>query len=512
MKLKGISIVKGKVSGRVFIVERENSSENIVFDVEKVDSILDKYIEYLLEETGSLDKKYKEYADFYANLLKSKKFRENIKNKDKNLIQAISLAIEEFANQLLNTNIEHNKDLSDELKFFKNELLDFIEGRIGEFKVEKDSIVVAKNLTIRQSLKIVKEKVKGVALETNALTSHPVLILKDKGIPTIIGLKDIVNIAKEYKYAIIVDDEIEFTNEKVEIEEKGIYVNFQSDEFIMKDGTKVKIQLNMDFPSEIENVKNFDIGLFRTEYLYLNGIIGKNEQKDIYEYMSSKIYPKILTIRLFDLGGDKVPLSIENKDVRGIRYLLHYNRELLNRQISAIVSANKLKNIRILIPMVSSIEEVLEVKKLIDNIKVGIMIETPSSALITDRFKKFVDFFSLGTNDLSQYTLAISRENISFQQFHPSIFRLIYYSYSKSKPKSFSVCGDMASNDLGLLAILSFNINTISIPISYLQRAKEIIEKLEKNVLSEISRKVITAYKEEDIIRCLRYYLDLLLS
>ncbi|MCS7245648.1 MAG: PEP-utilizing enzyme [candidate division WOR-3 bacterium] len=512
MKLKGISIVKGKVSGKIFIVESGNNTENIVFNVEKLDNILDKYIEYLLEEVESLDKKYREYADFYVNLLKSRRLRENIKNKDKNLVEAISLAIDEFAGQLLNTNIQHNKDLSDELKFFKNELLDFIEGRLGEFKVEKDSIVIARNLTIRQSLKIVREKVKGVALETNALTSHPVLILKDKGIPTIIGLKDIVNIAKQYKYAIIIDDEIELTNERIEIQEKSIYVDFQTDEFIMKDGTKVKIQINIDFPSEIENIKNFDVGLFRTEYLYLNGIIGKNEQKDIYEYISSKIYPKILTIRLFDLGGDKVPISIEDKNVRGIRYLLHYNRDLLNRQISAIVSANKLKNIRILIPMVSSVEEVIEVKKLIDDIKVGIMIETPSSALITDRFKKFVDFFSLGTNDLSQYTLAISRENISFQQFHPSIFRLIYYSYSKSKPKPFSVCGDMASNDLGLLAVLSFNINTISIPIPYLQRAKEIIERLEKNILSEISRKVITAYKEDDIIKCLRYYLDLLLS
>lgn len=224
--------------------------------------------------------------------------------------------------------------------------------------------------------------------------------------------------------------------------------------------------------------------------------------------MSHKIYPKILTIRLFDLGGDKVPISVENPNIRGIRYLLYYNRELLNKQISAIRLANKLKNIKVLIPMVSSVEEVLEIKKLLEDIEVGIMIETPASALITDRFKKIVHFFSLGTNDLSQYTLAINRSDISFQQFHPSVFRLIYYSFSKSKPKPFSVCGDMGSNDIGLIALISFGIRIFSIPISYLNRAKEIIEKLDKKVLSEISRKIITAYKEEEIIKCLKFYLD----
>jgi len=512
MRLKGISVVSGKVFGKIFIIQNENQVENLNLNINELENAINSYINYLLEEVNGMDEKFKEYVNFYVNMLKSKSFIESVKSKNENLLKAISLTIDDYIQKLLKLNDEHLRHISSELLFFKNEIIDFIAGKLDNLKVEKNSIIISKNLTIRQSLKLAKENIKGVILETNALTSHPILILKDKGIPTVIGIENVVQISKNYKYVLIDNDEIELTNEYNEIENNKFYINFQTDEFYTKDKQKVKIQINIDFPEEIENIKNFDVGLFRTEYLYLNGIISKNEQKDIYEYMSSKIYPKILTIRLFDLGGDKVPLSIENKDIRGIRYLLNYNYELLNRQISAIKLANKLKNIRILIPMVSSIEEVIEIKKLVNDIEIGIMIETPSSALITDRFKKFVNFFSLGTNDLSQYTLAINRNDISFQQFHPSIFRLIYYSFSKSKPKPFSVCGDMASNDLGLLAILSLGIRIISIPIFYIQRAKQIIESLEKNTLSEISRKIITSYKQEEILKCLNYYLDILLK
>ncbi len=504
MKLKGICVVEGKVFGEIFILESlsENSMENVRF--EQIESVLNQYINYLLEEIEGLDEKYKEYIRFYVSLLRSKTFIEGIRSK------GISLAIDEITDIIENSNNEHFKDISSELKFLKDELLNFIAGKVDNVQFSENSIIVAKNLTIRQSLKAVKSNIKGVILETSALTSHPILVLKDKGIPTVIGLENVLDIAKNYKYALINGNEVEFANEFRDIQQGKIYLSFYNDEFKMKEKGSVKVQLNIDFPSEVENIKGFDIGLFRTEYLYLNGIISKNEQKDIYEYMSEKIYPKTLTIRLFDLGGDKVPLSIEDKHVRGIRYLLNYNRELLNKQINAIKLANRLKNIKVLIPMVSSIEEVIEVKKLFQDIEIGIMIETPSSALLTDRFKKFVQFFSLGTNDLSQYTLAIDRNNISFQQFHPSIFRLIYYSFSKSRPKLFSVCGDMASNDLGLLALLSFGVRTISIPISYLNRAKEIIEMLNNEVLSQISRKIITAYRQEEILSCLNYYLDIL--
>jgi phosphotransferase system enzyme I (PtsI) len=506
MRIKGIAIVSSKVFGEIFILNKTEDFKNDI-EIKDIESILESYVNYLLEETNGMDEKYKEYVNFYVGILRSKSFLQMIKNKDENLLKSISLAIDEISNKF-NSENEHYKDISTELKFFKNELLDFIAGKLEKESFKEEAILVAKNLTIRQSLKAVKSNIKGVILETNALTSHPILVLKDKGIPTIIGIENAVEIAKNYTYALIDNDEVEFTNEKIEIIKKPFYISFQEDQFKTKDGIPIKIQINIDFPEEVEKVKNFDIGLFRTEYLYLNGIISKSEQKDIYEEMSHKVYPKILTIRLFDLGGDKVPISIGNPNIRGIRYLLHYNRELLNRQISAIKLANKLKNIKVLIPMVSSVEEVIEVKKLLEDIEIGIMIETPASALITDRFKKIVNFFSLGTNDLSQYTLAINRDDISFQQFHPSVFRLIYYSFSKSKPKPFSVCGDMASNDIGLIALISFGIRIFSIPISYLNRAKEIIEKLNKKKLSEISRKIITAYKEEEIIKCLKFYLD----
>jgi phosphotransferase system enzyme I (PtsI) len=506
MRIKGIAIVSSKAFGEIFILNKTEDFKNDI-EIKDIESILESYVNYLLEETNGMDEKYKEYVNFYVGILRSKSFLQMIKNKDENLLKSISSAIDEISNKF-NLENEHYKDISIELKFFKNELLDFISGKLEKENFKEEAILVAKNLTIRQSLKAVKSNIKGVILETNALTSHPILVLKDKGIPTIIGIENAVEIAKNYKYALIDNDEVEFTNEKIEIIEKPFHISFQEDQFKTKDGISIKIQINIDFPEEVEKVKNFDIGLFRTEYLYLNGIISKNEQKDIYEEMSYKVYPKILTIRLFDLGGDKVPISIGDPNIRGIRYLLHYNRELLNRQISAIKLANKLKNIKVLIPMVSSVEEVIEVKKLLEDIEIGIMIETPASALITDRFKKIVHFYSLGTNDLSQYTLAINRNDISFQQFHPSVFRLIYYSFSKSKPKPFSVCGDMASNDIGLIALISFGIRIFSIPISYLNRAKEIIEKLNKKKLSEISRKIITAYKEEEIIKCLKFYLD----
>ena len=511
MILKGTPAIKGRAAGKILVLGKRKKRRKKRLTLPELRQEVEKYSEYLKKISvdvgaGSI---YRVYEAILHDPQLWEKVESLISDGEKNALRAFVRVIEDYADELSGSEHEKFRNLGFELRIWLRDFENFVEGHHSEILENSTGrIVVGYELNIMDVFRIIKYGVSGVVLERGSLTSHPILMLKSRGIPTLIRVRDAVSKARRYRYAYLdaIEGFVEFSRRPLRIqvneEKKTVHVLTNGGRVRMADGEEVTLQINVDIPEELEDFKGLGVGLFRTEYLYLMGVVSRDDQEYVYRKLSESVYPNVLTIRLFDLGGEKAPLGMDiPSHVRGIRYLLEYNRKLLEDQIEAINRASVRGNIRVLIPMVSTVEEVLEVRRLLKaDIPLGIMIETPASALIADRFKKFASFFSVGTNDLSQYVMAIDRK-VSDYRFHPAIFRLVWYSFDKFRyqKERYSVCGDLAASHMGLLALLSLGIRVFSVPPAYIPDAVELIEKMDGETLNRVFRHIMVAYSEKDV-------------
>ena len=511
MILKGTPAIKGRAAGKILVLGKRKKRRKKRLTLPELRQEVEKYSEYLKKISvdvgaGSI---YRVYEAILHDPQLWEKVKSLISDGEKNALRAFVRVIEDYADELSGSEHEKFRNLGFELRIWLRDFENFVEGHHSEILENSTGrIVVGYELNIMDVFRIIKYGISGVVLERGSLTSHPILMLKSRGIPTLIRVRDAVSKARRYRYAYLdaIEGFVEFSRRPLRIqvneEKKTVHVLTNGGRVRMADGEEVTLQINVDIPEELEDFKGLGVGLFRTEYLYLMGVVSRDDQEYVYRKLSESVYPNVLTIRLFDLGGEKAPLGMDiPSHVRGIRYLLEYNRKLLEDQIEAINRASVRGNIRVLIPMVSTVEEVLEVRRLLKaDIPLGIMIETPASALIADRFKKFASFFSVGTNDLSQYVMAIDRK-VSDYRFHPAIFRLVWYSFDKFRyqKERYSVCGDLAASHMGLLALLSLGIRVFSVPPAYIPDAVELIEKMDGETLNRVFRHIMVAYSEKDV-------------
>ncbi|MGC9362262.1 MAG: phosphoenolpyruvate--protein phosphotransferase [Candidatus Syntrophosphaera sp.] len=270
------------------------------------------------------------------------------------------------------------------------------------------------------------------------------------------------------------------------------------------------------------------MGLFRTEYLFMRNVLPtEEEQAETYQYISQIIYPKELVIRTADLGGDKfishfeVPKEMNPfLGLRGIRLCLEY-KDFFKTQLKAILRASKLKNVRIMFPMISGVDELRQARQVLEEakdelkergtefdeeIKVGIMIEVPSAAMISDILATEVDFFSIGTNDLIQYTLAVDRvnEKISYlyNPIHPAILRLIKMVVNNGHQNNIPVamCGQMAGMAEYALLLIGMDLDVLSVAPANLLEMKKIIRAVEYEKCKQIVQSSIQ-YNDVHVIR-----------
>ncbi len=410
--------------------------------------------------------------------------------------------------------------------------------------LEKKSIIVSNNIFPSDVVNLDKSIVLGIATELGGKTSHAALLARSMEVPAVVGVARIQKYIKDAVF-IIVDghngqvilNPTPKTIEKYKTfqheEEKKLKKDLDYAKRIPDtiDGVIVNIASNIQAEEEVENVLRWSsqgVGLFRTEFLFEEkvGILTEEEQFKIYSSVAEKVYPDNVIIRLLDIGGDKLNAKIAFHEdnpflgVRGLRLLLE-NTSLLKSHLRAILRASYKKNVWIMIPFLTDLSELRQIKRYItlakhsleeenkafdSNIKVGAMIEIPSAAIMSAEIAKYVDFMSIGTNDLTQYTLAADRGNkrVSsvYDPLHPAVIRLIKMTIdAANKAKIYvGLCGELGGNPIVTPLLIGMGLRNLSVTPFMIPEIKKVIRNVKITDCNELAEKALT-YNTSSMIR-----------
>jgi phosphotransferase system enzyme I (PtsI) len=449
---------------------------------------------------------------------------------------AIYSTFDQFIERLKESGSELFKQRIIDLENLRDRLIELSNNNGKQYKVPKGSVLIVKEISPTDLVAYYDQGISALVMDKGGVTSHATIIAQSLNIPCVVSAKTAVISAKNAEKVIVDSNEgvivfnpksATLTSYKTKIKEfnrvqkESLKLKEQS---ITNDGFTFHLRANVEFVQELDQVKKSGaegIGLLRTEALLYGGI-----QKRSYEEQV-KFYTQILeqssgvcTIRLFDVGGDKLKIKPGDEDNpflgwRGIRMLLD-EREMLEDQLMAIlaVSGKYLGRIQILVPMVTDIFEIREVKAilaLVQNrldqqgitydsyIRIGIMVEVPSVALLASHFAKEIDFFSIGTNDLTQYALAVDRGNERicslYQHKHPAVWQLIYQTVYASQKNNIhlSVCGELAGDPIGAATLIGMGVNDLSMAPHNIPKVKHLLSTNSQQKFKELAQKVMNS-------------------
>ncbi len=413
-------------------------------------------------------------------------------------------------------------------------------------EISEDVIIIAKDLTPSDTAQMNKQRVKGFATDVGGRTSHTAIMARSLEIPAVLGLKNITSNANDGD-TIIVDGmtgEVIINPEEEVLksyqDKKAEYENFKKELEELKelpaqtkDGHVVELVGNIGTPKDIEGVLRNGgqgVGLYRTEFLYMDSDEMPSEEKqfEAYKEVLEGMKGMPIIIRTLDIGGDKklpyLQLDEEMNPFLGLRAirLCFDQKDLFKTQLRAILRASVFGKALIMFPMISNIDEVRQAKAILDecrkeldteniaydkDLKVGVMVEIPSAAVCADIIAKEVDFFSIGTNDLCQYTLAVDRmnENVSYlyQPFNPAILRLVNNVIEAShqhEGKFTGMCGEMAGEPLAALILLGLGLDEFSMSASSIPQIKKIIRNVTLKEAQDIAQKALELASADEVI------------
>ncbi|MGC8728588.1 MAG: phosphoenolpyruvate--protein phosphotransferase [Elusimicrobiales bacterium] len=567
---RGIGVNIGIAIGKAYVVRDENVViEKKILPKDKVKEEVLRYknalsktrdeIEVIKTQIlAALGKQHAKLIDAHSMILK-----DPLINKD-----VINLIINEKYNAeyALSVKIEETIKKFDKINdtFFverKNEIID-VSRRIifnltnisrSFLKETKEPIIIVANNIYPSDLLNIRKAPNILAFCTNlgSKTSHTAIFAQNMGIPAVVGLGDITKIVKENDNIIVNGEEGSviisptpemidtYKKRKEQLHKNEIYLSkIKKLPTITRDNKKINLMINLDSHDSLEeyvSINSDGIGLFRTEFLYLNrdNIPCEDEQVEVYKKVLNSTPNLPVVIRTADIGADKVS-NVGIKDIgnetnpfmgfRGIRLFLRYP-DLLKSQIKAIYRASPQTKASIMIPMVTSLDEIIQVRSIVEDIKrelsqknadfnpnipLGVMVEVPSSAIIIDHILDHVDFISVGTNDLIQYLLAVDRVNqyVSnmYDPFHPAVLRILnlIFQAAHKKGKKVSVCGEMASDPLGAMVLISLGVDSLSVPIKMFLKTKQHIRNLNYERLLSLSTKILNTDNSSSIIEILQ--------
>lgn len=554
---KGIKASNGIAIGTIYLFNRvevvvdDSKIDGSMVDDEKkrVKVAIDDYINELNDTNGANEAQVN-IANAHKELLQDPYFSDTIDAKIAKEFKNSELALNETINEMVEImsqiDDEYLKERASDYKDIGYQLMYKLKGIKPKdlSLIEKGSIVISKELTPSDTSNMNKENVIGFATDLGGKTSHTSIIAQTLDIPALVGMQDISSKVKGGEKAIIDGDEgiiildpsddliAEYEIKVKEQKEKRERLQEVKDkEAITNDGKKVEVSANIGNIEDLKIAINNGcdgVGLFRTELLYMESdhFPTEEEQFEVYKEATQMLGEKPLIIRTLDIGGDKgldyFNFPVEDNPFLGYRAIrLCLDREdIFITQLKALMRASAFGNLKIMIPMIINITEFKRTLELIDEIKkefdengvdynkdleVGIMIETPASVFMADKFIKYVDFFSIGTNDLSQYTLAVDRgnENISelYSNYNPAVLRAIKRVIDESHKagKWTGMCGQFASDTQATKLLLGLGLDEFSASSAKIAEVKDTIIKSSQKEEEEFANALLDIESPEEV-------------
>lgn len=534
--VKGIPASAGISMGPAFLyyqhtIEPELSRippETVEHEVQKFQNAIEDSRAYLYRIQQESDQRFgrdfSEIVQVQISILEDKIFlnevEQLIRQKLYNADYATFKVFQHKKDHFLRLSDEYFRERALDIQNLKRLVLKNLLGKKAEIELKIKSIVVSDNINPAEIIRFHNQEILGFCTDAGGKNSHTAIVARSLGVPAVVGLEYITNIVQEDDFLILDGNEgtviinpssaviKDYTRrqKKFFILEKKLIKDAESPAITL-DGYRIQVMGNIEFLEELELLLKSGaegIGLYRTEGLFLSGTEIPNEevQTNYYLQCAAALKPREVIIRTLDIGGDKIlPELVSIPELnpflgwRAIRFCLDH-KEIFIPQLKAILRANQYKNVKLLLPMISSIEEVRqfneifltaqeilksESKEFDPDIDIGIMVEIPSAALMIEKYVDEVDFFSIGTNDLIQYTLAVDRANerIShlYNHFHPALLQLIYtvITTGKKHKKLVSMCGEMAADPIAVPLLIGMGLENISVAHFVVPEMKNVI-------------------------------------
>ena len=555
MTFNGIPASPGIAFGEAFIVNVEDlpvAEERVAAD--EVDAEIEKFLHALAQTEKELEKlvrsleeeigeEHGKILDSHRMILKDELVRSEtikmIKDQKVNAAYALSLVLDKVLTTFANIKDEYLKERAEDIRDVRRRVIRNLMGQKAEVltNLRKKAIVVAKTLTPSDTAGLNKKYVLAFVTDAGGSTSHAAILARSQGIPAIVGLNDISMHVKPYDQLIVdgITGQVILnpTSETLAAyrEAKARYRELERELLTLRDypavtldGHQIELSANIEIADEVEDVINHGargIGLFRTEYFFItrDTLPSEEEQYRYYASVVRRISSDPVIIRTLDVGGDKIArwagdLREANPFMgwRGIRFTLA-RKDIFKTQLRAIFRAAAHGNVKIMFPMVSVLEEVRLAKEICEEAKddlkrqryqigehaeIGVMIETPSAVAIADVLAREVDFFSIGTNDLIQYSLAVDRGNAKisylYDALHPSILRLLRDTVVAAHKNKIwvGICGEMPGNIYGALLLLGLGLDEFSAGSYLIPTIKKIVRSVTYDETRSLVRKALT--------------------
>ena len=530
-------------------------------EVKRFEDVLAKITEATMEMAASLANKVggkeAEILNGHVLLLSDPMLSEEIKQKIQNELVNAEFAVDSvydmYAGMFASMDDELMQQRATDMKDLKVRILKGLLGMadVDVARLPEGSILVAEDLTPSMTAGLNPQTVCGIVTELGGRTSHSAILSRALEIPAVVAISglldnihdgDTVCFDGDKGEVVIHPDadtlaEYEKKKEAYLLEKKELE-NYKGKPSVTKDGRKVEIVANIGKPEDAQRALEYDaegVGLFRTEFLFMDrdNAPTEEEQFEAYKKVATLMKDKPVIIRTLDIGGDKeIPyLGIEQDEnpflgYRAIRLCLDRKEDLYRPQLRALLRASAFGDIRIMIPLITCVDEIREAKALIreimedldreniaynKNIQVGIMVETAASSIMADVFAKEVDFFSIGTNDLTQYTMCVDRGNAKvsylYSPLNPAVLRSLKRVITSAKEAGIMVgmCGEAAADPLLIPLLLVWGLDEFSMSASSILKSRKLVtnssiadfEKIEKEVMKFTTEKEVREYMEK---------------
>jgi len=569
--LKGVAASPGIEIGKAHVIKAQQinintkkiSQDEVDNEIGKLDAAIAASKEQLANIKAKAEKNIgadkAEIFGAHLMVLEDPVFLEEIQTKIKEELvtadNAVSQVVDNYVQIFSNMEDEYMKERAADIKDVGERIIKNVLGIVPDsLTFSEEVIIIAKDLTPSDTAQMDKDKVLAFATDMGGRTSHTAIMARSLEIPAVVGLVDATDKVQEGDTVIVDGNKgvVYINPEESILKEYEVlrdqYIQYRKKLKELKDLPaetidklrRVELAANIGTPRDVNGALENGaegVGLYRTEFLYMDrdALPSEEEQFQAYKEVIEKMAPKAVIIRTLDIGGDKKLAYLEMPDEmnpflgwRAIRMCLD-RPQILKTQLRAILRASAYGNAKIMYPMISGLDEIRRANAILseakdelrqegipfdDNIEVGIMVEIPSTAVIADVLAKEVDFFSIGTNDLIQYTLAVDRmnEHIShlYEPLHPAILRLIknVIDASHKAGKWTGMCGEMAGDIWATAILLGLGLDEFSMSATSIPHVKHIIRSLTYERAKQIAEEALSMDNPEDIRNMIKRELD----